>query len=116
MSDQVLIGTRKGLFRLDTGDDAVTPLGFLGVPVSIVMRDPRDGAIYAGLDHGHFGVKLHRSDDDGATWTELSAPAYPEKPADEVDINPMTQQPLEWTTKLLWSLEAGHADDPGALW
>ena len=55
MNEQVLIGTRKGLFRLDTGDDTITPLGFLGVPVSTVLRDPRDGAIYAGLDHGHFG-------------------------------------------------------------
>jgi photosystem II stability/assembly factor-like uncharacterized protein len=116
MSEQVLIGTRKGLFRLDPSNDTITPLGFLGAPVTTVLRDPRDGAIYAGLDHGHFGVKLHRSEDGGDTWKELPAPAYPEKPADEIDINPMTQQPLEWTTKLLWSLEAGHADDPQALW
>ena len=32
----------------------------------------RDGAWYAALDHGHFGVKLHRSDDRGATWTEIA--------------------------------------------
>ena len=25
----------------------------------------RDGALYAVLQHGHFGSKLHRSDDDG---------------------------------------------------
>jgi photosystem II stability/assembly factor-like uncharacterized protein len=113
----VLIGTRKGLFRLaGEGAGVPKPLGFLGVPVTSVLRDPRDGAIYAGLDHGHFGVKLHRSEDDGATWKELPAPAYPAKGPDEVDVNPMTQRPLEWTTKLLWTLEAGHADDPDALW
>jgi hypothetical protein len=111
----VLIGTKKGLFRLGD-DDRLTTLGFLGAPVTSMLRDPRDGAVYVGLDHGHFGVKLHRSDDDGSTWKELPAPEYPPKPEDEIDINPMTQQPLEWTTKLLWALEAGHADDPDALW
>jgi hypothetical protein len=114
MSEAVLIGTRKGLFRMEP-DGRVCALGFIGVPVTSVLRDPRDGALYAGLDHGHFGVKLHRSDDDGNTWTELPAPTYPGK-GDEVDINPMTQKPLEWTTKLLWSLEAGHADDARVLW
>lgn len=114
MNESVLIGTRKGVFRLNP-DERIRPFGFVGVPVTSVLRDPRDGAIYVGLDHGHFGVKLHRSDDDGETWAELSAPAYPDK-GDVVDINPMSQKPLEWTTQLLWSLEAGHADDPDELW
>ncbi len=33
----------------------------------------RDGAIYAPLNHRHFGVKLQRSGDDGRTWTEVAA-------------------------------------------
>ena len=28
----------------------------------MVLPDPRDGALYAALGHGHFGVKLHRSE------------------------------------------------------
>ena len=44
------------------------------------MVDPRDGARYAALDHGHFGVKLHRSDGRGAIWVEIAAPACPCEP------------------------------------
>jgi hypothetical protein len=66
------------------------------------MIDGRDRAWYAGLDHGHFGVKLHRSDDHGTTWTELSYPAYPEGESA--------------TTRLIWTLEPGHPSQPGVLW
>ena len=44
------------------------------------MHDPRSGDLIAALNHGHFGIKLHRSRDGGATWTEIAAPKYPEKP------------------------------------
>ncbi len=80
------------------------------------MRDPRDGAWYVSLDHGHFGVHLHRSDDGGATWIEIAAPEYPPKPADVSEINPMSQKELVWATQLGWVIEPGHPDDPGVLW
>jgi photosystem II stability/assembly factor-like uncharacterized protein len=103
-SDTVLIATRKGLFQYDIG--AATPTivasHFLGSPVSTVMVDRRDGAWYAGLDHGHFGVKIHRSDDRGASWAELPYPAFPEGESA--------------STRLLWTLEPGHADQPGVVW
>ena len=38
---------------------------------------------YAALDLGHFGVKLHRSDDDGSTWNEIATPSYAGVEADE---------------------------------
>lgn len=99
-----LIGTRKGLFvyDLDPTNPAVASTHFLGSPVSAVLHDHRDDTWYAGLDHGHFGVKLHRSDDRGATWTEVACPAYP---AGE-----------ESTTRLIWVLESGHPSQPGVLW
>ena len=114
-----LVGTRKGLFALRAGAGStpeLSSLGFLGAPVTNAMRDPRDGALYASLDHGHFGVHFHRSDDDGATWVEIAAPAYPEKPAGVVEVNPMSQKELVWATQLGWILEPGHADEPGVLW
>jgi hypothetical protein len=112
MSQRVLASTRKGLF--DIGRDAdgawrVDRVAFLGSPVSLTLRDPRDGAIYAALDLGHFGCKLHRSDDDGATWTELAAPSYAGVAADEAG----GEAP---SLSLIWSLEAGGADEPGVLW
>ena len=73
----MLISTRKGLFEAaaDTGAYRVTRGHFIGDNVTLVMVDPRDGGWYAALDHGHFGVKLHRSDDRGATWAEITTPA-----------------------------------------
>ena len=82
-----LIGTRKGLFALD--GDALDLVGFAGVPVTAASYDRRDGTTYAALDHGHFGVKVHRSDDGGATFTELAPPAYPDRPADSSDTDPV---------------------------
>ena len=51
-----------------------------------------DGALYASLDHGHFGAHLHRSDDGGATWPEIAAPEYPAKPDGVTHLNPMSQK------------------------
>jgi hypothetical protein len=115
---RALVGTRKGLFTVTLDGDAVavSEPAFLGVPVTHAVRDPRDGAIYASLDHGHFGVHLHRSDDDGESWTEIAAPEYPPMPEDVVEINPMTQRERSWTTQLGWVLEPGHPDRPGTLW
>jgi hypothetical protein len=112
----LLVATRKGLFELSGRVPEVTRAHFLGAPVSAVLRDPRDNTWYAALGHGHFGVKIHRSDDEGVTWTELAAPAYPPKPADVEDICPMRQTPRPWNTELVWTLEAGHAAEPGVLW
>lgn len=109
-----LVATRKGLFR--HRGDRVEPLGFLGVPVTNVRRDARDGTIVAGIDHGHFGVKVHRSDDDGATWREVACPAYPDRPGGGADRDPVRGDEVEWSTQLVWTIEPGHADEPGVWW
>src|SRR3546814_17061553 len=59
------------------GRQAPRNLGFLGDPVSAFLEDRRDGCLYAALNLGHFGAKLHRSEDGGASWTELPVPAFP---------------------------------------
>ena len=99
MADQVLVGTRKGLFTLARGASGydVVETAFLGVPVSAVLADGRDGTTYAALDHGHFGTKLHRRD-AGGEWIELPAPEYPSQPEGEVDIEPFRQIPIPWAT------------------
>lgn len=112
----ILISTRKGLFVAEPRDGGYTiDRGhFVGDNVSLAMVDPRDGAWYAALDHGHFGVKLHRSDDRGATWAEIAAPVYPKQPEGEVEKNFFGLE-LKWSTQLVWSL-APALDAPNALW
>lgn len=111
-----LICTRKGLFVVEgSGKDARVVRGmFLGDNVPLAMFDRRDGAFYAVLDHGHFGVKLHRSDDKGETWQEIAVPAYPPKPEGFVDKD-MWGKDREWATKNIWAL-APALDQDGALW
>ncbi|MDB5932866.1 MAG: sialidase [Massilia sp.] len=111
MSDRAYLSTRKGLFELDRGG-AGWELGashFLGEPVSFTLADARDGTLYAALNLGHFGVKLHRKDAGSTAWTEIAAPAYPPKPEDSAD-------PVEWKNRLVWSMAAGGLDQPGVLW
>jgi hypothetical protein len=116
MSNRLLVGTRKGLFHIEPDKRGTWSIGghwFLGDPVSMVLAQQEGRRIHAACDLGHFGVKMHRSEDGGASWNEVTAPAYPPKPEDLEDKDPMRGIDLPWTTKLVWSLEAGAADE---LW
>jgi hypothetical protein len=121
VSDKFLVATRKGLFTIQRGRSRLSPwsiaaTAFLGDNVSIVLEDPRDGSIWAALDHGHFGAKLHASHDGGATWTEMAAPAFPPRPEGYQEAEPAGGRPIPWTVLRIWSLEAGGEDDPQGLW
>ncbi len=115
MSDVLLVATRKGLFTVtrQAAGWAITGADFLGDNVSLAIADPRDGRRYAALDHGHFGVKMHRSTATG--WEEIAAPAYPPKP-EGYEENDMWGRPLAWSTARIWALQPGGADEPGVLW
>ena len=78
------VATRKGLFLVERGKTAWHPgqPHFPGEPVTQVLADPADGAWYAALRLGHFGVKLRRSRDRGASWQEIAPPAFPPKPTE----------------------------------
>ena len=105
MSDHLLVSTRKGLLEFHAGKDGWrrTATHFPGVNATLAMQDRRDGTLYAALNHGHFGVKLHRSDDAGKTWAEVAAPAYPKAGEDEAP-----------SLVLIWCLEEAGPD--GGLW
>ncbi len=118
MSDRLHVGTRKGLFTYSrrAGRWSVERVGFLGDTVGLVHCDGRDHMLYASLELGHFGNKLRRSPDQGATFEDCGVPEYPPKPEGLVDLNPMQQKPIEWKLDKIWSLQSGNADQPGALW
>jgi hypothetical protein len=115
MSDLLLLSTRKGLFAVRRGAESwqIEPPHFLGDNVTLALVDPRDGAWYAVLNLGHFGVKLKRSDDAGKSWTEVAVPTY--GPDDCVQTGD-GKAPVPAKLTLLWSLETGGPDEPGKLW
>src|SRR5271169_5026934 len=102
MSERMIVATRKGLLQLARKNGAwnIVRTSFPGVAVTAALHDACAGTLYAMLKHGHFGSKLHRSGDDGQTWTELPAPAFP---ADTAGAPTLFQ---------IWTLEAGGANEP----
>lgn len=107
MGKRILVATRKGFFdvRRGRGGWRIARTAFLGDILSQAMYDRRDGTLYVAQSLGHFGVKLQRSTDNGRTWAEIAAPAFPKtakKDGPSVDY--------------LFSLETGGADEPGVLW
>jgi hypothetical protein len=115
MSDTLQVATRKGLFTVARKRESwdIAQADFLGDNVTLALTDPRDGRSYAALDHGHFGVKVHRS--SGKGWEEIAAPAYPPKP-EGLEENDMWGRPLAWSTARIWALQPGGDDEPGVLW
>ncbi|HEY6989622.1 MAG TPA: hypothetical protein VH369_14610 [Bryobacteraceae bacterium] len=119
MSTRFHVATRKGLFTLDRGASgwSITQTSFLGDNCTLLMHDARSGDLIATLNHGHFGIKMHRSRDGGASWTEIATPQYPPQPADYTPkATPLEGKPAEWSLKLVWALAAGGADEPGVVW
>lgn len=112
-SPRLLVSTRKGLFTLGRhqGEWKVIHRAFVGDNVSLTHVDAATGTRYAALDHGHFGAKLHRSE-DGVAWTEVKAPIYPPKP-ESTDDSANGGAPVPWDLKRIWSFASG-AD--GELW
>ncbi len=114
---QAYVATRKGLFtfrRSALGWKSGEP-AFLGEPVSAVLPDPRTGRIYAALKLGHFGSKLHRSEDGGSTWEEVAAPAFPPTAAKYKAPND-TGEPKAPALDMIWTLAAGGPNEPEVIW
>ncbi len=65
--DLILAATRKGLLIFSRGITGWEFCGdhFVGARVSYACSDQRSGRIWACLDHGHWGNKLHFSNDSG---------------------------------------------------
>ena len=109
-ANRLLLGTRKGLVTLRRGPGgwALERLSHAGVPVPYAVRDPRDGVLWASLDHGHWGAKLSRSRDDGASWGEVAAPVWPEGAEREPGVAAKLEQ--------IWVIAPGRPEEPGRIW
>lgn len=124
--DRLIVGTRKGLFVFEA--DGVSPHRwkqaghhFAGEPVSSALADPLDGTLYAALNLGHFGVKLHALRAGERDWEPRTTPVYPPQPdhdhdgdSDGAPPSPASE-PL-WSLEQIWTLEPGGPDEPGTLW
>lgn len=108
MMNPIILGTHKGLLILDGETGQVMREFHPGVPVSYATTDPRTGVLWAGVDHGHWGRKLHFSLDMGKTWEEAPAPKYPEG-SETADGQPAT-------CSYLWIITPGGADQPERLY
>lgn len=76
---KAVLGTRKGVILVEgQGENwKISQAHFDGVKVSYVKVNPYNGDIWAGVNHGHWGPKLHLSQDGGVSFKELAAPQFP---------------------------------------
>lgn len=72
----VLLGTRKGLFLLESGPDRrrweLRGPFCEAWPINHAIADPTTGTIFAAGGNAWFGPAVWRSDDLGANWTHSS--------------------------------------------
>jgi photosystem II stability/assembly factor-like uncharacterized protein len=136
MSNQIILGTRKGTIILEKRDGYWRDHahGHEGTNVAYAARDPRTGTYWAALDHGHWGSKLSRSDDEGRTWADAGQVKYPEgtKYIESTFTEPGPEGPALKDAKVLklWAIAFGGgriyvgtipgglfaSDDDGQTW
>ncbi|MDA0948040.1 MAG: glycosyl hydrolase [Planctomycetota bacterium] len=104
---QLLVGTRKGAFRLKSDSErkhwSLKDAWFVGHVVHHLVEDPRrKGVLLAAARTGHLGPTLFRSEDGGRTWSEARRPPR------------FTEAPeglLQRTVNHTFWLTPGHADE-----
>lgn len=120
MNQRLLVATRKGLFDYHYQQQQwqLNRRSFLGEPVSAVAA--HNGDLYAALNLGHFGCKLHRSEDQGHSWQEVAVPTYPKVDGSEDGPSLTLIWTLEAVGDTLWAgtIPGGlfRSDDRGESW
>jgi photosystem II stability/assembly factor-like uncharacterized protein len=114
-SKTMIVGTRKGLFVLKNGKGGwkVSTYAHSASPVPYACVDPRHGTLWASIDHGHWGCKLHRSSDLGKTWEEVEAPKYPKS----ARVKSWSDtKAVAATLRYIWVITPGGADEPERMY
>lgn len=110
MSKSLLfLSTRKGLviFKKSKFSWEYLSTHFLGIPVTLAYTDENTNTWWACLDHGHWGIKLHKSTNSGNSWEEIEAPKY----EDGLEIKPGVPA----TNKYIWAFTNGGKSNPEKL-
>ena len=110
MTDLLAIGTRKGLWLARSDDDrrswTLDGPHLLAQEVAAVSIDARrsPARVLAGVQYGHWGPTVMRSDDLGASWeeTEHGSITFPE------DAGAALAR--------VWQLRPDSADRPDVVW
>ena len=119
----VLVGTRKGLFRISRderhGWRSEGPM-LSGWEVSTVWAAPGGERMIVGTTHFVHGASLRESNDGGATWTEVEqGPAYPEERGRKLEKIWRIERSRHDPTRFYCGVaEAGlfESRDDGATW
>jgi hypothetical protein len=124
---EVLVGTKKGMFRLE-GDPAggfeVTARAFPGQSVEYAMRDPRTGRYLASVTSWFYGPRIWVTDDPTGEWEQAKGTVLPGD--DEVDpaatFSGDPADAYKGALERLWVIVPGEEDgvlyaggDPGPL-
>lgn len=100
----IAVGTRKGLFLLESSDRRTWRThgpSFAGLEVHHAFLDPRDGrTVWAAVTSHHWGPTLQRSTDLGRSWKRNAGPRFAKDSGLSVDR--------------VWHIAAGAGD--GELW
>ncbi len=119
--EELLVGTRKGLFVLRGergGSMSVAARAFPGTTVEYAIRDPRTGTYVASVTHGQYGPRLYLAQDPTGEWEQAEGPAFPEDAGASVD-RIWVVQPAE-EDGVLWAgvAPAGlfRSEDEGRTW
>ena len=97
------------IYGRNGGEWKHTSTAFVGSPVTLTLASADNRTVFAALNLGHFGVKLHRSTDAGASWTELTPPQFPKVESADPDAKaPAVSQ--------VWALAWADPKNPNALW
>ena len=109
-NSHILVSTRKGLMVYEKVGSTwqFNTCHFEAIPVTLAFVDERNNNWWVSLDHGHWGVKLHKSSDRGQNWVECNPPTYPEGEIVKDDILAKTEY--------IWAMTGGGVDYPERLW
>lgn len=110
MGGVIHVSTRKGLFTLveNNGAWSIGKTEFLGQNVNLTLDDGK--SIWACLALGHYGPKIRRSDDRGATFKDVATPELPKVDEKTEPLKPGEKAPA---TSMIWALEITPS---GKLW
>ncbi|MDH5396915.1 MAG: glycosyl hydrolase [Cyclobacteriaceae bacterium] len=107
---RIFAGTDKGLIEYSErkGKLSFEKVHFQGLAVGYFTIDQGTGHWWVALNHKHWGVKIHHSADEGATWEAMPVPAFGQ--------NVVNLQGNKVTLTGIWVISHSLPDDPDTFY